>query len=612
MIPQSVQVSGMNAQLPPHLHISLETCPTCGQDIPPDKVEEINGKIAAREREQALAITAQLEKQHASERSSADARAKAELESERQQSAAREAQMRQEAQEDAAQLVSKSQAEAAQARQELEADWKHQLEEAESKRKLAEQLESGLQDELKELRKTSASALESARAEARTREAEIQDEARRTAEASVAERIAAMDVARRESEAGLQARIAEAEATTIAAKEKETTLASQLDALRTASEAEVERVKGEAASETLKIRQGAEASANLAKQNEASLTLQLDEQRKAQEAEVAKLKEDSAADALRIRHAATEAAEALFRDELVAKETALVEANAKASDAEQRELHLTEQHSVAMRTELGQQREILEKDKEAAVNAEKAHAFEEHQKLSTRLGDMQRLLDKKTADELGEGAEVDVFEALKKEFTEDTITRIKKGAPGADVRHVVMHRGRECGTILYDSKNRNKWEWEYVSKLKADQLADRAEHAILSTNRFPKGTCQLHNHDGVVIANPARVVAIATIFRQHLLKLHTLHLSEVERENKTAALYEFITSEQCEHLLGRIEKHADDLLDMQGAEVRWHEKNWGKQGEAIRAIQKAKVNLEMEISLILGTSADENAISEAS
>ena len=69
-----------------HVHLSLEACPTCGQEIPPDKIEEIGGRIAAREREQALAITLQLEKQYAIEKSAAEAKAKADLESEREQS----------------------------------------------------------------------------------------------------------------------------------------------------------------------------------------------------------------------------------------------------------------------------------------------------------------------------------------------------------------------------------------------------------------------------------------------------------------------------------------------------------------------------------------------
>src|SRR5258708_5007480 len=82
----------------PRLPLGLESCPTCGQAIPPDKLEEISGKIAARERERTLAITAQIEKQYTVEKARADAKAQADLVSERQQSAAREARGRQELQ----------------------------------------------------------------------------------------------------------------------------------------------------------------------------------------------------------------------------------------------------------------------------------------------------------------------------------------------------------------------------------------------------------------------------------------------------------------------------------------------------------------------------------
>jgi DNA repair exonuclease SbcCD ATPase subunit len=64
----------------PQLHIDGETCPWCEQKIPPEKLEEINGKIAAREREQTHAIAAKLEQQHAIDKTEADAKAKADLE----------------------------------------------------------------------------------------------------------------------------------------------------------------------------------------------------------------------------------------------------------------------------------------------------------------------------------------------------------------------------------------------------------------------------------------------------------------------------------------------------------------------------------------------------
>ena len=173
-----------------------------------------------------------------------------------------------------------------------------------------------------------------------------------------------------------------------------------------------------------------------------------------------------------------------------------------------------------------------------------------------------------------------------------------------------MHNGRECGTIIYDSKNHKMFRNEHVTKLLEDQLAAKAEHAILSTHKFPAGTCQLHMQDGVLLANPARVVPVVTLIRRHLLQAHILRLSSAERENKTAALYGFITSERCAQLLGRVDARAGELLDQQAKEIRWHENAWKKQAEAIRAIQKAKAELSNEISCIIGTAADDEVAPE--
>jgi hypothetical protein len=329
-------------------------------------------------------------------------------------------------------------------------------------------------------------------------------------------------------------------------------------------------------------------------------------------AEVAKVKEDAASEAAHIRQEATDSAEAFLREKLAATEKTVAEANVKALAAESKLLMLTEQHDAMVAESLNSQREALEKDRDDAVNSERAKAFEETQKLTSIVDGLKRALEKKTNEELGEGAEIDLFEALKEDFPEDKITRIAKGTPGADILHVVMLHGKECGTIVYDSKNHKGFRWEHVSKLKVDQLAAKAEHAILSTHKFPEGTHQFHMHDGILLANPARVVMLAALIRHQLIQVHSLRLSGIERENKTAALYEFITSERCTQLLGRVEARAEELLDLQAKEVKWHDKNWKDRGEALRAIQKAKADLDNEISSIIGTAADDSVISEAS
>jgi hypothetical protein len=170
-----------------------------------------------------------------------------------------------------------------------------------------------------------------------------------------------------------------------------------------------------------------------------------------------------------------------------------------------------------------------------------------------------------------------------------------------------MHNGRQCGKIIYDSKNRRQWRSDYVSKLLSDQTAAKADHAILCTLKFPEGGKHLAVCDGVIVINPARATALVTMLRKHMINIQTLRLSKSEREEKTAALYDFVTSEQCRLLLDRLDTAADTLLDMQQAEIKAHQKHWAKQGEQLRSIQKLKAELDADIDRILGSDSEAEA-----
>ena len=81
--------------------------------------------------------------------------------------------------------------------------------------------------------------------------------------------------------------------------------------------------------------------------------------------------------------------------------------------------------------------------------------------------------------------------------------------------------------------------------------------------------------DGVIIATPARVVALVRIVRQHVVQGHTMRMSNTERADKTAALYDFITSERCTQLFERIDSQAQQMLDLQEKEMRMHKIDTG-------------------------------------
>ena len=209
----------------------------------------------------------------------------------------------------------------------------------------------------------------------------------------------------------------------------------------------------------------------------------------------------------------------------------------KLSEAEKKLAELKASQEAALNQRLQEQRQAIEKAGAKAVNAENAPSVQKEDKLEAKLQDVTRQLQNEAAEKLGEGPEVDLSDELKAEFPDDTITRVGKGNAGVDIIHEIFNNGKLCGRIVYDSKNRTAWRNEYVTKLRQDQTAAKADHGILSSLAFPSGTRQLHMQDGVIIVNPARALVIATVLRKHVVHTHGLRISNEARAQKTEALY---------------------------------------------------------------------------
>lgn len=307
------------------------------------------------------------------------------------------------------------------------------------------------------------------------------------------------------------------------------------------------------------------------------------------------------------RSEAKAAAEAAMLARLTDIQARLAQAELAKVGAEQQMAALKAEQEVAVGKRVAEiqegllrQKEDLQREKEAAVLAEKAKVL----KLTSELQDMQRKLEGKTANELGEGSEIDLFEQLKAAFEGDRITRVGKGVNGADVIHEVIHNGKVCGKIVYDAKNRNAWQNEFVTKLRADKIAQAADHAILSSNKFPKDKAQVHYQDGVIVAQPARVAAIVQVLRDQVVRMHELRISKEGREQKSIEIYAFITSEHCKQLLDQVETQAGRMLELDAKEQEAHRRLWDQRKKLINTVQKAKSDLTFEIDRIIGTAGN--------
>lgn len=123
---------------------------------------------------------------------------------------------------------------------------------------------------------------------------------------------------------------------------------------------------------------------------------------------------------------------------------------------------------------------------------------------------------------------------------------------------------------------------------------------MLSTNKFPAGSKQLHVHDHVIVACPARVLAVAEIMREQIVQFHTLRVSNEAREEKTQQLYEFMTSPRAAQLFDAVNAQITKLEEIDAAEVNAHKVVWDRRGKAVKTLEKAHGNLRFEVQRIVG------------
>jgi hypothetical protein len=249
---------------------------------------------------------------------------------------------------------------------------------------------------------------------------------------------------------------------------------------------------------------------------------------------------------------------------------------------------------------LQRQKEDLQREKDSAVLAEKAKVL----KLHSELADMQRKLEGKSANELGEGSEIDLFEALRSAFDGDRIQRVPKGVNGADVIHEVVHNGRVCGKIIYDAKNRDGWQNGYCTKLRADKLAQAGGPCHPLQQQVPEGqepgprTGRRDRRQSRARAGDCRDPA-----RPDRAHARAAHQQGGARGEDGRAL-RFVTSDHFKQLVEQVEAQAVKMLDLDSKEQEAHRRVWDQRGKLIRSVQKARSDLTFEIDRIIGTAGN--------
>jgi len=214
-------------------------------------------------------------------------------------------------------------------------------------------------------------------------------------------------------------------------------------------------------------------------------------------------------------------------------------------------------------------------------NAERDKQFQDVLKVNE---DLKRKLQQGSQQTQGEVLELELEDILKKEFPNDIIKEVKKGQRGADVvQEVIDKQGRNCGAILWESKNA-KWSQSWLSKLKEDQRSAKAHLAVLLVSNPPEDIKTFTYREGVWIATRKMIVPLALVLRFDLVHINHERVGNVGKTKKAEVLYKYITSVEFKHRMEAIAEAFGSFQDEMEREKRWFQTKWARQEKQLRKV----------------------------
>ena len=120
----------------------------------------------------------------------------------------------------------------------------------------------------------------------------------------------------------------------------------------------------------------------------------------------------------------------------------------------------------------------------------------------------------------GEVQELELEKELAALFPFDEILPVPKGINGADVVQKVRDGiGRECGVIIWESKQTKAWSQGWVQKLKEDQRQVKAEMAIIVSKMLPGEIKTFGDIEGIYVTNFESIFGVASVLRLQLIQI---------------------------------------------------------------------------------------------
>lgn len=308
------------------------------------------------------------------------------------------------------------------------------------------------------------------------------------------------------------------------------------------------------------------------------------------------------------------------RQEKASTEEILRDRNAKLAEAQKNEIELRKD-----RQRLTEEKEAFELDKQRAIDEARAGIREAAQKeadersrlklaerdntitsLQTKLQDALRKAEQGSQQLQGEVLEMELEGLLRTKFPGDLIEPVAKGEFGGDVlQRVIGATGQNCGAILWESKRTKNWSDGWLSKLRDDQRAAKAEMALIISEVLPKGVESFNYIEGVWIAEPRCAISVAIALRHSLIALASARQAGEGQQTKMELVYQYLTGPRFRHRIEAIVEKFSDMQNDLDKERKAMTRLWAKREEQIRGVIESTAGMYGDLQGIAGRTLQE-------
>ncbi len=213
--------------------------------------------------------------------------------------------------------------------------------------------------------------------------------------------------------------------------------------------------------------------------------------------------------------------------------------------------------------------------------------LEKEKKISDMLKTIEELKRKAQQGSMqtqGEVLELDIESLLKTKFPTDEIEPVSKGMRGADILQKIFSKGQYCGTIIWEAKHTKAWSDAWISKLKDDQRAVKAEIAVLATETMPKGVNSFTHINGIWVTDFSLVGNLAEVLRKGIIDIFQQKRSAVGKNEKMEFLYGYLSGPEFKQKVEAIVDAFKAMKEDLDHERRSMTRMWAKREKQIERV----------------------------